>query len=57
MPPDTYCTETTDRKHVIDFHSVTQADVEPSELIMDVTCKACGRNGSFRIPAVSEIDW
>lgn len=52
-----YCSSTDDHKHVIDFHSVTQADVEPSELIMDVSCAACGASGTFQIPEVSEIDW
>jgi len=54
---DAYCPNTEDHKHVIDFYSVAPADVDPSELIMDVSCKACGRSGAFRIPDVSEIDW
>lgn len=54
---ENYCPTTEDHRHVIDFHSVTQADVDPSELIMDVTCQACGTSGAFRIPEVSEIDW
>lgn len=57
MPTEFYCSETEDHKHVIDFHSVKQADVDPSKMIMDVNCKACGRSGAFRIPEVSEIDW
>lgn len=62
MKPDTYCTGTADHKHVIDFHSVvvnsfTQVDADPSEMIMDVSCKACGQIGAFRIPSEAEIDW
>lgn len=56
-PPVDHCSATDDHQHVINFNSVTQADVDSSELVMDVTCKACGRSGAFRIPEVSEIDW
>lgn len=57
MPTESYCPDSPDHCHVVDFHSVTQADVDPSKMILDVICKACGRSGSFRIPKVSEIDW
>ena len=57
MPDEYYCSETDDHKHVIDFHSITQADASCEGMIMDVTCKACGTSGAFRVPEVSEIDW
>jgi len=55
MPPETYCSSTDDHKHVVDPFSVALAD--ESEEILDVSCKACGRSGAFRIPGVNEIDW
>jgi hypothetical protein len=50
------CNEAPGGVHEIDFQSIKQADVESSEMIMDVTCMHCGQSGSFRVP-VEEIDW
>lgn len=53
-------------KHEPDIHNITHADSEvitsPDDkefnFIMDITCKHCGRSGSFSVTVLKEdINW
>lgn len=55
---DEKCSHMVDHEHVPDFDSIAPGAIAGKDhWVVDVSCKACGCSGVFRVDPQTEIDW